>query len=726
MSFSASTCLSYTGSLTLSPTLTVYSNPISSTNPGTFVTTVSSSDITGGNCPYTLIVPDGTTVIRLLDNVNFCYTDIPVSDNDLCITCDIEFNTVITTTIGKISVGDIISSCDSTITDYKISWYRSTDPLNPSFTSGKGTLFAPYNYVHPLTGTSEVPVISGSYSPQLDYIELNGVKFSRSGDTGTVLADLDCLPPSIVVEALNCVNGDGSSDLPQYEHKFNYNATTGGGTPEPLYSTFELSADTNYFAWRFKGFGVPDKLKLTLSGSAYNVPIVLDYWEIGGNASQNAQPNVMPKSVNTSDFFGKVIPLSAFTINNGDNIIMEVTPSSTNPQTSWTFYCTCLETFDCEPCLPPTATTVNGNISYQYPIILSSVGVTSDTCGVRFSYTVDATSCPYSTFSQSSYFLYAGAYSRYWGSSDYIVRNNIGPLYYNQLTCSLSDIHYINNPSCNNLGNGNIITYEKSTGLFRVTSNQLSIIDTYFYQPYLTEVVPYKSYPNDNTQYDYYRYFLLFYPNSTGTTPCGDGTIYKSLFIHQSSVVTTGQTGSDYYIQFTMPLITKGITFNNCNINCDNIVTGIISNINNSVSQSNYTGTTTVGSVFNNTIKSVSGLYTQTTSLTVLNEPINETLSYYYNYTFPFSGDPLTIIPSLSAETCPNISEYFSSLSVYSTSNSRYPSYYIFKIFDPTNLQNFRIYSKTNLKNSLTTSEETLIYEYSGGTVTYINNDYFV
>ena len=65
MSFSASTCLTNTGTTTLSSTLTIYSNPISPTSPGTYVTTVPTSDITGGNCPYTFVVPDGTTSVRL-------------------------------------------------------------------------------------------------------------------------------------------------------------------------------------------------------------------------------------------------------------------------------------------------------------------------------------------------------------------------------------------------------------------------------------------------------------------------------------------------------------------------------------------------------------------------------------------------------------------------------------------------------------------------------------
>lgn len=727
MSFSASTCLSYTGSLTLSPTLTVYSNPISPSNFGTYVTTVSSSDITGGNCPYVFVVPDGTTTIRLYDIDNFCYTDIPVSDNNLCVTCDIDFNTPIVTSIGKISVGDITGNCDASISNYKISWYKSTNPLTPAFTSGKGTMFQPYDQVHPLTGTSEVPVISGSYTPQLDYIELNGIKFSRSGDTGTVLADLDCLPPSIVVEALNCVNGDGSSDLPQYEHKFAYSATTGGGLPQPLYSTFELSAGTNYFVWKFKGFTVPDKIKLTLSGASYGVPIVIDYWEVGSSITNSLGPYSIPRRVNTNGYLSRIVPLTSFTIVNGDNIIMEVTPSTATTQTSWTFYCSCLDTVDCEYCYPPTATTVSGNTSYQYPIDLSSLVVNSGACGVNFTHTIDMSSCPYSAYTASTFYKYYG-FAR--GLSTDTATLTTGILFYNQLNCTITNVYGVANPTCVNLGAGNTITYEKSNGLFKITSNQLSTINTYYYQPYLTNIVPKISFPNDNTNPNFYRMFKVWFPNSTGTTPCGDGTIAQLLYIHQSSVVTTGTTGSDYYIQFTMPTITSGITYSDCDIACNTWMNHIIGNTNVYSTAFNYTGTTTVGSTYLNAIGDFVAFTGQTTTVTKRASSRGDDFRDTSNYTFPYSGDPLTIIPSLSSETCSNFSDYLPDLSspYFAVYQQRLLWNYEFEIFDPTNLENFRIYSIRTLKNGAPASpiERTIIYEYSGGTVTYIDNDYFV
>ena len=218
----------------------------------------------------------------------------------MCTTCDLNFNTFTSPSVGNIVAGDITGTCDASVSNYLIYWYDVTDPLTPifKFSSGKGSMFTPYDNIHPLTGTSSVLATSGTYDAILEKIELNGVVFSRTGGTGTVLADLDCLPSIIngdpfVISALNCSNGGDSSDLPQYEHRFSYDAGTGGNLPSPLSTTFELSAGTKYFPWKFQGNTVPDKIKLTLVADAYgDVPIIVDYWDVGVLPSSNSNPTI--------------------------------------------------------------------------------------------------------------------------------------------------------------------------------------------------------------------------------------------------------------------------------------------------------------------------------------------------------------------------------------------------------------------------------------------------
>ena len=79
MSFSVSTCLSHTGLRPLGPTIYVYSDVDSY---GLVIDTVLTSDITGENCPYILLVPDNTTNVKLFDPISKCFCVIPISNCD--------------------------------------------------------------------------------------------------------------------------------------------------------------------------------------------------------------------------------------------------------------------------------------------------------------------------------------------------------------------------------------------------------------------------------------------------------------------------------------------------------------------------------------------------------------------------------------------------------------------------------------------------------------------
>jgi hypothetical protein len=732
MSFSASTCLTNTGTTTLSSTLTIYSNPISPTSPGTYVTTVPTTDITGGNCPYTFEVPDGTTIIRLSDPISGCYCDIPVSDNNMCTTCDLNFNTFTSPSVGNIVAGDITGTCDASVSNYLIYWYDVTDPLTPifKFSSGKGSMFTPYDNIHPLTGTSSVLATSGTYDAILEKIELNGVVFSRTGGTGTVLADLDCLPSIIngdpfVISALNCSNGGDSSNLPQYEHRFAYSATTGGNLPTPLSTTFELSAGTKYFPWKFQGNSVPDKIKLTLVANAYgDVPIIVDYWDVGDLPSNNSTPTIFPKSADTTSFFSKITVLSAFTISNGDNILIEVTPSTANTQTSWTFYCGCLDEINCFDCTPSTGMTSGGTISYQFPISATTFTAYTGSCNaITIQYKVYQ-DCSYSNWTASTEYQYMNGN----GIEPNNLVNKSGTLYVNSVSCGVASSP-TSSQSCLNYGAPTDITYEKIPGLFTITSNNSTVISDH-YNRYITALVPYIStFSGDNTNVGYYRHFYVEWPTSTGITPCGDGTTSKTLRIHQSSIVSTGMTGSDYYISFTLPTVTNGITFTSCDLNCNNNVNQMVVNINTSSTGSteNYTGTTNVGSSYQYVFYNVFYLTSGSTSSDTLTVGSLLTLENTHNNTYPASGETPTLIPSLSGVTCPNI---LNNMSISSPIRYiKYTSYYTCKLINPTNPLSTDINIFSNyipMNGNPNPTIQTLIAQYIGGVLNIIDSDYFV
>lgn len=740
MSFSASTCITDVGTASLGPTLIAYSNPISPSNPGTYIADIPTVDILS-NCPYTFLVPNGTTSIRLYDPVGGCYADFIISDNNMCTTCSLDFNYYLQENIGTIVAGDITGSCDSSITDYLIYWYEESDPNTVKFTSGKGNEFTPYLYPHPLTGTSAVLATSGVYSAVLQKINLNGTVFSISGGTGTVIGELNCLPAisngnPIIIDALTCTNGN--SNLPQYDHYFNYQATTAGVPPQALKTNFRLNSGQNFFVWQFRGFNVPDKVRMTLSGSAYSEPIILEYWEIGDGVGNDYSPSAFPNSGNTNQFFGKATCLTGLTINSGDEILIEVIPSTANTQTSWTFYCGCLDTFDCNICSPNfTAPTSASTTSYQYPIKQSTIELVSGTCESYLDFKLSA-DCNYNQIINSDYFKYAGETSEYGLSED--LNNLVTPpswqraaLYNNRFICQLQGTQNpnynqgVNSPAgCYALGPGNTVKYEKSPGLFKVTSDKQSTIGNYFYLPYLGVATLISPFSGDNSNFGYYRYFTLDYPAATGGQGCGDGLEYKQLYIAQQTVVTTGQTGSDYWIQFTMPTQTLGMTFNSCDAGCGSNMIFDVNSASTGVTR-NYTGTSTNGVVYRSPISNMY-YYTGITQSVVSGTYSGVKQIYYYqNETYPFSGSPgsYTRIPELSGETCSDMSRWAPN-GTGNFSSTHY--YYTYELANPAlNRTDFRIYSceikSTGVVNCLI---KTLVYEKINGVVTVANSNYLV
>jgi hypothetical protein len=162
---------------------------------------------------------------------------------------------------------------------------------------------------------------------------------------------------------------------------------------------------------------------------------------------------------------------------------------------------------------------------------------------------------------------------------------------------------------------------------------------------------------NDSTNINYYKHSILSIPNTIGSQSCGDGVPPLSYNIHFSSVVTTGQTSSNYTLSFTMPTIQNNLPpFTNCEVNCVTSLTSFINAVNN-----DSTGTTN-NRVFTNNVGS---RYTLPASRygvfqkSVSNSPTGSISGYYsmnnsLNTTMPFSGSssPYVQIPALSSQTC--------------------------------------------------------------------------
>lgn len=715
MEFSISTCLTNKG--TSQGPYDIYSDIDGYNTP--FLTNVSSTDLFGENCPHIINnVPDNTTSIKIIDTSTNCCVIIEIESNELCITCDISFDIYVREGIGKITAGNLTGSCENQITDYKISWYGPNSDEDIAFTSGFGNEFGPYDLTHPLTGTSSPTAISGIYKPVIDIIKINGLDFTKDGGNGTIQSELDCFETTTVeVFPFTCDNG---TEVGDYTHRVNFNASF-GVTQLTLKSTFKLNSTINYFAWKFRGFTIPDTLKITFYGEAYNEPIILEFYTVGSELT-NSNYNTFPRLINTNTDLQKVTNLSNFVITDNDYLLLEVIPNSVNPQTNWDFYFTCLTDFDCDLCH-------DQYINDPYKIISSSIVITPQTCDrvrIRF----DLSGCTLNDYAFTDIYKYAGSTGIrpfFLGSS--LIFNS--DLFYEQTSCSSGGSG--SSRLCS-LPNNNIITFEKTVinnaGVINMTFTDVNDLNAY-YTSYINRkniqinktVNPWIDDPNT---INYYKYLTLQIPNTVGDNLCGDGVTYLEFPVHLSSVPISGATNGLYTLTIPMPTIQVGLlTFSECELFCNSRLSNMVNTINTSSTgtTNNVSFTNNKGSRFTlpfNFINEFSISTRQALSGTIgsgysSNERINQTL--------PVSGTTYTLIPSLTGLTC-DISDKGEV-----TSNGRLVrnSSYQVNLTDPNNLSSFEIRANEIINGVLqTTNYPILVLTYVNGVMTFSDPDYVV
>jgi hypothetical protein len=751
MSFSASTCVTNLAGVSSASTVQILTYPGNTPIGGNIIL----SAMTGSNCPYTITgIPNGTTMLKIfVPSTNVCgYIDI--SDNDLCNTCDLGFNSFTSTTVGNLVVGNLTGSCQNPITDYRILWFGPSESMsvvstNVARISGKGSAFT-YNYQHPLTGTSSLPMEEGYYRPVIDKIRINGVDFSYTGGTGYVPADLECfnsLP--VYVSGYTCENG--KETIGNYTHRVNFESTGGSLAPTPLTSTFILSGGTtNFFAWKFKGYGVPDQLKLTFFGSEYNFePIILEWWEVGDNLNNiNSMQNlnVFPKSADTPYYITKVTTLTGLTIHDEDRILLEVIPSKTNYNTSWDFYFTCLETFSCDTCL-------DNYKNESYKIIGNGVTGITGSCGT-INISVPFSGCSYSSFYSSDMYKYMDTQGFKRASGNYYMSPNtfnLNSMGFNREYCSRFYPYQSYWGICGGSGSGSYISFKKDntgsggTGLIKMEFSGTSAMTNFnkFYDNYLYwKSNVYSSGSTDNTEYSYYRYLNLGISSATGTIPCGDSTVsYGYPIHHPTAIVTTGLTGGIYSLNITMPTITKGLFPVVCEKDCDLTINQFVDEINSASTggTNNRTLITNVGASFPFPFQSVMKINQNYTEYT------GGTYSGYYDInvnslkTVPASGSSNTLIPSLSGQVCDYSSHgiFDSGLAAGYGANDGADIFrkdlFKFKVVltNPFDVNDFNIYASP-INNFVYSGYPSyspyfeLAYSYSGGSVVYSNPTYVI
>lgn len=715
MSFSAQTCLTNTGTTTLGSTIVFYSDV-----DGYFTSfgSTSTTNIVGGNCPFTITgIPNGTTSIRLYDPTSNCCVNIPIQSNDFCVTCDLDFTVLSSTTVSQIVAGNLTGSCDN-ITDYVVYWYGPNSSTNIGYISGKGSAFS-YQFTHPLTGTSAIFAQAGTYTPIIDKVKISGLTFSQTGGSGNYLANLECFSP-ITVNALTCSNGN--QPLSAYTHFYQFTSAAVGVTPSPLSVTFQLSANTNFFPYEFRADTITDTLKITLNSVNYSEPIVLEWLTLGTGAPGNL--TTFPRGNTTTSYLQRVLTLTGFTISNGDYLTVEITPNLFNPQTNWYFGCTCKESFDCVTCF-------DNYQSNPYPILSSSLSVSPQSCN-RVNINFDVTGCTQNEIYSEDLYNYVLS-EQTLGQIGRSVTNNTTKrlnlsypnLYYTNISCSL-DTSIVPFPVCE-IPNSNSITYEKNIlvgiGNINIIFSDFSDLSD-FYTSYNTNYSSFSGSPSNPLSIDYYRSFSLSIPTPL-TSNCGDGTTFQQYDIHYSSVVTTGGTGP-WFMNLTMPTISSSLSFDSCDLNCQSFVDTIVNVVNNASTgtSNNISGTTTTGSravdPFGRRYRVSSG----STSVTTFSRRSTINFNEYQVKTIGWSGISNTYITNLSGQTC-DFSTWFLIGGNYNKSTFNYEV----RLINPLNVQDFEIWGSPITNYVFSGFPSSAIYElalqYSGGSITY-SNPYYV
>lgn len=697
------------------------------------ITSFTVNRVTGNNCPVSLYVPDTTTKIRFLEPISNCGIELDIDCGVICDSCDIGFDLYNINSVGLIEVGNLTGECQNNFTDYVIKWFGpGIGSNNVAFTSGNGSIFN-YQYPHPLSGNTSIPVVEGVYTPVIDRLIMDNVTFSNDNLLGTVNVNFEnCIPPMTVnpYRCDNQTNEELSYPYSNYSHNVFFEAIAKDSPPEVVFS-FTISDDINFIPIAFQGYENPDRITIYFSGTNYNELITLEDVVIGLNTNtSNFSDFVFPKIGKTDWYHNKILTLTNLNINNNDKIIFKIRPASRN--TLFNLYFSCLIDYDCSICWQ----------TKPYRIIKSSLYNNVNDCGrLIVNYTISG--CTFNELKNSDYFNYYKTEDFYDSSLGLGQRYLIFPSYFlylfgqytqnnefgNFSSCSFFQSFY-NPPICSRTNSPTAFKdsiLPNGNKLYSFSGDSSTISS--FYSSWLNA----KTFYNDswtNLDFDYYRFFTIRFP--TGGFGCDDSLQLIDLDFHPTTPVETGTTGNYYYINFTAITITKNINFNTnpCETSCESAVNAVV----NSVNYSNQ-GSPQYDHFFNDQNKGVYfvnpvyiGRYLGIVNQTKLSHEVKTFFTTFdcLTNTKPFSGITNSYIPSLSGSVCTDYSLWGEPEVLFGTIKRKN---YLYKIIvsvlgDPSN-GDFKIEWNDGDSNFIS-GNYNLIYLFSGGTEQYIDNNYFI
>lgn len=739
MSFSAATCLT-----TTPLNVTSFDIFLGVNNYTTIFDTVSLSDITPPNCPYIVEnIPDGTSYLSFKDSSGIYCFSIPVADNDICVNCNLGFSKYSASTVARLYCGELTGSCQN-ISDYLIHWYGPNDTTTLQFTSGKGNIFS-YDWEHPFsTISTSLPVPEGVYTPVIQNVILSGLSFSNTGGTGNISFTGNCLPTTTILPLTCNFKTNTSTGFP-YSAYTNYQSFNfqNQGAPVPITITHKISASTQYISWAFKGEGDPDRLRINFSGSSYYPnKIGIEDIIIGSDlTTNNFSASTYPKSSTTQNFFTKFSCLTGVTVNNDDMLEFVITPSS--QFTNWELYISCLDNYECNDCLS----------TQNYKIIGSSIsGVTGSCESIEVFFTVSG--CP-SNDVNSDYVIYNNNTLTQASDTTGVLSYNsliqrqtgINQLFFDKYRCQLAGGPDPKTPICS--GDSEETVYQKTfltdgsnRGVFNFTGSS-NFISTYYnaLQNSFNGTSPYTpTWSGTTNPYEdkFYRYYNLRIPSYQSPNNCGDsGPIvpYIDIYLHHTSPFLSGTTSGKYYLKITANTITDYNLFSSCQLGCNSQENQVINFVNSSstgssTSYGNYLKIFSNGNYYTEPVWYVTYLTTGATTVTASTfNGYFRTNDWNFN-TYPFSGNPSTIIPSISGSVCNYNSTGVKSTSLNSFLNTQYKYYYQIRLTNPNNVNDFDIWASPinnfSFSGAPFVAQYELAYRYSGGNVIYSASTYII
>jgi len=686
-----------------------------------------------GTCPYSVTLPQGTTQILVVDQCTFeldvaaifspaniaagtltttcCYSIIDIPQGPpptFCETCPLIFDVFPTSSIGILTAGNLTSTCGP-VTDYVIGWYLNGDYSSPVITSGYGNLFIPYQFSHPLTGNSSVPVLAGNWEGIIHDIAINGVTYSSvSGSANGLPIPFESCFDTIVVDPLQCDNGTA---LGKYSHQFTFNSQAIGATPSPVSLSYVLDSTTQYFAYAFMGLSVWDELEIkfksgnpsaTSNPTLYSQPIYLEKIRVGTDA-QNAigyqlyestyslpgsyptnvfdgqyssVNNTWPKYSQFAGLFQRVLTLNTLETSSNplfpDLLEITISPNPTNNNTQWVAGFQCLDSFDCTDCN-------FDNYPNQLPKIYKLELQKIYGCDAQRLLINQSSSCDFNTVTSDWMGNAMGSFGLQGLSNPSINLINSSPINFtNGQYIYFYPSGYIplkGNTSCVIQGGSSVGCALPSTGTITFTKTPFQIqltfnleADYLYYKSYILSTYITTPIPcSGNTSVLYYKTYELSIPVQGINANCGDNTTgYTARFhVNDAMNVVYNENPLSNFWSITIPQ--TAIT--NCypsNLSCDNCYNTIQQFINtyNSSLTSTYSYTTNVGAKFaypisqTNINQGSSGGNSGSVCVTPLND-VQNALNYgeaqlypwYSTHTIPFisSSNGWTNLPSLGA-----------------------------------------------------------------------------